>query len=109
MEIRQEDTEMLLGAMPEKEWRAFIHARMRKFEDNSRLESQALEENTRLTREIAASTAEIVDAFTTMRGGYKFLAAIGRWTMPIAKWGSAILAFIVALWAFKNGHYPWDK
>lgn len=58
-----------------------------------------LQDNTRTTNQLAASTADLVEFFEAMRGAFKVLNWIGKLAKPlgaIAALGAAVLAAIGA-------------
>lgn len=78
---------------------------------NLRLSSQdvAIEENTKLTRELAesmtklaTSTSQMLDIFNAGQGFIRTLRVVGN----IAKWVGYILTPIGVIWAIKTGKMP---
>jgi hypothetical protein len=78
---------------------------------NLRMSGQdlAIEENTKLTKQVAASTlqvaestAEMVKIFNAVQGGVKILSFIGG----VARWVGYILAPVGVWWAIKHGQMP---
>lgn len=65
---------------------------------------KAVENNTKITSGIAGDTAELLDLFKSVKGGFKVMA----WLGSFAKWVAAILAAFAAIYAFvqniKGGH-----
>ena len=52
--------------------------------------------NTEITTSIAGNTAELLDLFKSVKGGFKVMGWLGRF----AKWVAAILAAFAAIYAF---------
>ena len=65
---------------------------------------KGVDKNTEITTSIAGDTAELLDLFKSVKGGFKVMA----WLGSFAKWVAAILAAFAAIYAFvqniKGGH-----
>lgn len=67
---------------------------------------QDLAANTAATQQTAASTAELVDLFTSFKGAFRVFEYIGRLAKPLGYIVGA-LASVAALWtAWKSGVNP---
>ena len=67
---------------------------------------QAIEENTRITREIATKAQTIIDVFALTQKGAQVLTSIGSWANRIARWLQPILMVVGGIWAIVHGHPP---
>ena len=93
-------------AMNEEQWRSFVDEQFRAGQARFDAHQQALEENTALTKKVAESTAEIVEAFKVTKSGVHFFSFFGRWLHRFARWAAPILTFIGIVWALAHGQWP---
>ncbi len=73
--------------------------RMGRIESDVAAVRAELQDNTRTTNQLAASTADLVEFFEAMRGAFKVLNWIGKLAKPlgaIAALGAAVLAAVGA-------------
>lgn len=61
-----------------------------------------LSENSEMTRQLQAATAEMVEMFNAAKGAFKVLGWIGTGV----KWAGGIAAGAAALWALLHGPWP---
>jgi exonuclease VII large subunit len=115
LEIRQKAVEASLDAGErrfeaiEEELRALQKNLAANTEATERIEraqdrlGNAVMENIRATKKLDANTSEMVDAFASLKGGFKVLETLGRVAKPVA----ALLGLPAAAWAlwktFKGG------
>ncbi len=93
-------------AMDEMQFRIFVDEQHRA-SDARFNEQQALQAaNMALTRQIADSTAEIVQTFAATKKGAQVLSAIGRVALRTGAWLSRFLIIVGSLWAIFHGHWP---
>ena len=85
-------------AMDELQFRSFVDARLQEHKE-------LLAANMALTRQIADSTAEIVETFGATKKGAQILSAVGRLAMRFGFWLSKFLFMIGSLWAIFHGHW----
>lgn len=79
---------------------ADVHERLDSGEARFRQIEQELAANTRATQELAASTAELVEFFSAVRGAFRVLNWIGKAAKPISyivALGAAVLTFWSAM------------
>lgn len=92
------------------EWARAIDTRFGAIEVQYRQVTGAVEENTRLTNQIASDTATLVEASKAMNGVVKFMEWTGKIAGPIYKFSVAIVVitvFVIAGWtAIKSGIHP---
>jgi len=67
---------------------------------------QAIEENTRITLDIAKKAQTIIDVFALTQKGAQVLTSIGTWANRIARWLQPILMVVGGIWAIVHGHSP---
>ena len=73
-----------------------VSRRFEAIENEQLILKTAVENNTKLTAGIAGDTAELLDLFRSVKGGFKVLSWLGNF----AKWVAAILAAFAAIYAF---------
>lgn len=85
--------------MSEDEWRAHVLNALSAGQLNFDIHKKAIEENTKLTQEIAKSTSEMLAAFKVVKTGVTIMTIIGK----IATW---ILPILAVVYFFKTGKLP---
>lgn len=63
---------------------------------------QQLAENTKLTHELKADTAELLEILQAGKSGLKVLGGLGA----LVKWVASVAAAIGALWGIYHGKFP---
>lgn len=77
--------------------------RMTRLEEATDHNTKVTSENTAEIRAMRAETAEMVEIFMAMKGGFKVLEWLGR----LAKWAAAIAAGVGLLIKFTGYTPPW--
>lgn len=89
------------AALSETDWRALVTQSLDEGDKRMDRFESAIHANTALTQEIKADTAEFLEIFRAMRGGFKVLGWFGN----IAKWAASIGAAVLGLYyVWKAGH-----
>lgn len=87
-------------------FQGFVIERLIAGERQFLVQQQSIAENTHLTREVAASTKQIVEVFTVTQKGAHVLSVLGHWANRFARWLQPILMVVGAVWAIVHGHAP---
>ena len=90
----------------ERDWRIEVEGRLSDGQSVMKRTEEKVDENTKITKELAASIGEMVALFNNAKGAFKLLESIGKVVKPL----TAIAFFIGAVWALissiKNGTPP---
>lgn len=76
--------------------------RMGRIEGDMAAVRTELAENTRATRDVAASTAELVEFFEAMRGAFKVLSWLGMLAKPLGAIAALVAALVAVVSAAKG-------
>lgn len=93
-------------AMSEQQFREFMVDQLRDGKQEFRQLHEAMAANTAMTQQVAASTAEMVEAFAVTKRGILFFSAVGRGLSKLARWATPIITVAAALWAIGHGQWP---
>jgi hypothetical protein len=95
-----DDEQLAKVPASEEDWNSFFKfvmtslssgaGRMDRMEEAIQSNSTQIQENTDLTKELKAGTAELVEAFKLAKSGFKALEWLGRLAKPIGVIGGAI-------------------
>lgn len=70
-----------------------------------RLEA-GLAENTASTNRIEKGVADVLEAMSFVKTGFKFFAVTGRIVRKIVVWSAPFLTIAGAIWALAHGRFP---
>jgi hypothetical protein len=76
--------------------------RMGRIEGDMAAVRTELAENTRATRDVAASTAELVEFFEAMRGAFRVLSWLGMLAKPLGAIAALVAALVAVASAMKG-------
>jgi len=101
-----EEKKAAIHALDDLQFREFTVAQFQEGRDEFLKLHEALAANTEITKKVAESTAEIVDAFAVAKKGLNFFSFIGRWLNKIARWAIPIITVYAVFWAIAHGQWP---